>query len=436
MSAPPGLDALAHPATEPLPVLAARPSLKATFASLSVPNFRWYMSGLAASSAGAWLARLATDWLMIELTGDVALVALVVMAQLVPSMILGVWGGVIGDRFNARTTVITVQCLYLLSVLGLAIPAILGVATVPLILITSLGIGVSAAFEGPSRAVLLVEVVGTRTLPNAMSLNAAVQQFAGIFGAALTGVLVALLGVGWAMAIAAAGPLIGIIALSCMRRDRMHPAIKVPAQRGQIREALRYVRRKRQIALSMLLIIVLAIFGLTGSVLFAWAAHEKFAMGAVGYSMFQTAGAVGALLGSLLSARRRQLRLFDNAAMLALSSLIWAFTGFAPWPALFIVCLVASLTTRLIFMVGNDSLTQLSTNGAIRGRIVSLYLIAATSAQTLGAAMTGWAVHQLGGELTFVLTGAIPFFAAVAVMVVLIVRRRRAEALLRMARLA
>lgn len=429
MSATTSID-VAYPVTEPLPVLATKPRLRDTFSSMRTPNFRRYIAGLGASSAGAWLARLATDWLMVEVTGSVGFIALVVSAQLVPPMLLGPWGGVIGDRFSARRTVMAAQVLYLVAVLALAIPAILGVATVPLIVLTSLLIGVAAAFEGPSRAVFLVEVVGTRTLPNAMSLNASVQQVAGIAGAALSGVLIALTGVGWAMAVAAVGPAIGLIALAMIRRDRLYPAIKIPAQRGQIREALRYVRRKPQIGLSLLLIMTLAMFGLTGSVMFAWAAREEFGLGAIGYSLFQTASAVGAAIGGLMSARRRELRLEHNAIMLAVSSGIWMVTGFSPVPAIFVAALVATMATRLLFMIGNDSLTQLSANGAIRGRVVSLYIVCMTGAQAIGAILTGWAIDALGGPVTFLISGGVPLLVSLTVIAVLMVRARRDATLL------
>jgi MFS family permease len=427
MSAPTGSYPGAYPITEPLPVLTARPTLRATFASLSVPNFRWYTGALAASSAGGWLARIATDWLMVELTGNVALISLVVAFQLLPPMLLAPWGGVVGDRFSARRTVIAVQLLLVAAFLSLAIPAVLSAASVGLIILTSLLVGISAAFEGPSRAVFVVEVVGTRGLANAMGLNAAVQQCAGIVGAAVAGIAIAGLGAGWAMIIGAVGPVVGVIGLLLIRRDRLHPAIKVRAQRGQIREAIHYVRRKNDIGASLLLITVLALFGLTGSVLFGWAARDEFDLGSAGYSLFQAMAALGAFVGSLLAARRRRLRMRDNALLLAVSGAIWAVTGFAPTPALFIVAMVAALITRLMFMVANDSLTQLSTNGAIRARVVSLYMMCATGAQALGAVLTGWSVDALGGQTTFLITGLVPLAVAgsIAIAATIGLRRQR-----------
>ncbi|MDQ4215617.1 MFS transporter [Microbacterium capsulatum] len=413
-----------HPITEPLPVLEARPTFRATFAALRVANFRLYFAGLAATSASGWLARLATDSLMIELTGDVGLVSLVVAFQLVPSLVLAPWGGVLSDRFAPRQMVVLTQLLVILSALCLGVPAILGTAGVPLIVASSLVLGVSAAFEAPARAVLLVQVVGTRALPNAMSLNAAVQQLAGILGALLTAGLVAIIGPGWALVAAPLGPLAGIVMLLGIRRSALHPAIKVAARRGQILEAVRYVRRKPEIRTALLLITFLAFFALTASILMAWSAKERYGLGTVGYTLFQTASAVGALLGSLLAARRRELRLRDTALLLAGSGLVWACSGLAPVAALFVVGLVAAMLMRTAFMVGNDSLTQLSTNGAIRGRVVSLYVMCMTGAQAAGALATGWSVHALGGELTFLLAGGVPALVALVVVVVLTVRGR------------
>lgn len=422
MSSGAGID---HPLTEPLPILTTRPTFRDTFAALRVENFRIYFAGLAATAAAAWLARLSSDWLMIEATGSVGLVALVVTAQLLPSIVLGPWGGVLSDRISARATVIATQALVAAAVLGLGIPAVLGFASVPLIIGTSLLLGIAAAFELPARAVLLVQVVGTRTLPNAMSLNGAVQQFAGIVGALLTATLLALIGSGWVLIAAAAGPLVGIIMLGSLRTRALHRAVKVPARRGQIREAIRYVRGKPDILTALLLISTLGFFALTASVLMAWAAHEKFALGGSGYSLFHTAGAVGAFIGCLLAARRRQLRVRDTALLLAGSGLAWACTAFAPAPALFIAGTLITLLLRGAFLIGNDSLTQLSANASIRGRVVSLYVLCLTGAQAAGALATGWAVSNLGGELTFVIAGGLP--ALIAGIVVLRHRKTRSR---------
>lgn len=430
MSATTGLDSLPQPATEPLPVLAARPTLRATFASLSIPAFRWYVTSLGLSSAGAWLARIATDWLIVELTGDVALVSIVVAAQLLPPMLVGAWGGVIGDRLSARRTVIAVQAVLAAAVLALAIPAIIGQASVALIVLTSLVIGLTAAFEAPSRAVFVVEVVSTRALPNAMGLNAAVQQCAGIVGSLTAAGAIAVVGAGWTMVIAAAGPLLGIVALSMIQRRDLHPAVKVPVRPGQVREALRYVKRKVSIRTSILLVASLALFGMTGSVLYAWAAREEFALGAVGYGLFQTAAAIGALVGSLLAARRRELRLGHNALLLAAASALWLVTGLAPTALLFAIGLVAALAARLAFFTANDALIQLSANGSIRARVVSLSMICATGFQAVGAVLTGWSVHVLGGQLTFIITGAVPLVIAVVVWVSVAGSARRAIVIL------
>ncbi|OZB83107.1 MAG: hypothetical protein B7X41_15650, partial [Microbacterium sp. 14-71-5] len=228
--------------------------------------------------------------------------------------------------------------------------------------------------------------------------------------------LVAIIGSGWALVAAPVGPLAGIVMLLGIRRSALHPAIKVAARRGQIREAIHYVRRKPEIRTALLLISSLAFFALTASILMAWSANERYGLGTLGYTLFQTASAVGALLGSLLAARRRQLRLRDSALLLAGSGLVWAFSGLAPFAGLFVVGLVASMLMRTAFMIGNDSLTQLSANGAIRGRVVSLYVVCMTGMQAAGALAAGWAVHALGGEITFLLAGGAPALIALTVV--------------------
>ncbi|TPX01070.1 MFS transporter, partial [Schumannella luteola] len=92
-----------------------RPTLRESFAALAVFNYRLYLGALMLGSTGGWMARVAIDWLVLELTGDVRLVGLAVALQFAPTLLLGAWAGVLSDRLPRRYVLLTTQVVATIS---------------------------------------------------------------------------------------------------------------------------------------------------------------------------------------------------------------------------------------------------------------------------------------------------------------------------------
>ena len=99
----------AIPPTEPIPVLIERPRWRDTFDSLRVFNYRLYVISQVLSNTSGWMQKIATDWLVNELTHNVALVGVTVFLQFAPVLLFGVWGGVIADRVDKRRLMMITQ---------------------------------------------------------------------------------------------------------------------------------------------------------------------------------------------------------------------------------------------------------------------------------------------------------------------------------------
>src|SRR5690349_9146893 len=95
--------------TAPIPVIETRPRLRDTFDALRAHNYRLYVVSQFFANTGGWMARIAVDWLVLELTGDVALVGLTVTLQFAPTLLLGPWAGVLSDRADRRTVLLVTQ---------------------------------------------------------------------------------------------------------------------------------------------------------------------------------------------------------------------------------------------------------------------------------------------------------------------------------------
>ncbi len=408
-----------YPVTEPIPVSGHRPSFRESFAALGVFNYRLYLGALMLGSTGGWMARVAIDWLVLELTGDVALVGVAVALQFAPTLLIGPWAGVLSDRLPRRYVVLATQAVATIANGALALLVLGGHVVVwQVMLIAAVG-GVAGAVEGPSRSAFVSEMVGTARLRGAISLNATTFHLGGLVGPAISGVLIATLGSGWSIAVNAATTGIAVLAISLMRGHELVPTPKQPRSRGQIREAVRYTWRKPTIRWTLVMLFFVSTFGMNLPVLLAAAASETYGTGATGYGLYNSLCAVGALIGAVLSSRRRSLRLRELVGFALVYGLVTMLAGWDGWYPLFLSALVGVGVSRLLFAMSAEALTQLSTNPAIRGRVVSFYIMVLMGGQAAGGVIMGAVAGTFGGSVAFLVAGGVPFAAALVVGAVL-----------------
>jgi MFS family permease len=373
--------------TAPIPVITTRPRFRDTFAALGERNYRLYLVGQLFANTGGWMNRVAMDWLVLQLTHNVALVGLTVTLQFAPALLLGPWAGVIADRVTRR---------HLLKVTQ----------------------GVSVVVNGLLAALVLTGVVQVWE----------VYLAAVVVGCAITisGVLISAVGSGWSIAICSLTSLIPIVALFLMRADQLTPPPRKPAERGQIVEALNYIRSKPTIVWPMVLVAFVAVFGMNLPVLLTASADHTWDTGSAGYGLYTSLCAVGAFAGALLSTRRRSLRLRIIIPLIGVYGVVTAFAGSAPIYALFLPALVGIGITRISFMTAGESLTQLSTNLSIRGRVMSFWIMIITGGQALGGIVMGGIAETFGAQVAFAVAGLVPAAAGVAVALILARRHQLA----------
>jgi MFS family permease len=411
-----------HPATEPIPIFSSRPTWRESFAALGVYNYRLYLAMLALGSTGGWMARVAIDWLVLELTGSVALVGIAVALQFAPTIILGAWAGVLSDRANRRLIMLGTQAFATLANGLLAVLVITGNVEVWHVLLVAGLTGVSYAIEGPSRSAFVSEMVGTARLRGAISLNATTFHLGGLLGPALSGVLIVAVGSGWSIAINAITTGIAVVAILLMRVNELHPAPRQPRQKGQFVEGLRYAWGKPAIFWTLVLLASVSIFGMNLPVLLASAADEIHRTGAAGYGLYNSLCAAGAFIGAILSSRRMTLRLRDVVVFTGTYGAITLVAGWDGWYPLFLSALVGIGVSRLLFAMTAEALTQLSTNPGIRGRVISLYIMVLMGGQAAGGVIMGWIAEHWGGQVAFWVAGAVPLATAIVVAIIVAAR--------------
>src|SRR5579875_162681 len=213
------MTATANPSVSPsASAAAARMTWRDSFAALSVRNFRLFAGANILAMTATWMQRVAQDWLVLQLTGSVADVGVTVAMQFGPMLVLGLYGGVIVDRYSKRRLLMLTQGTAGLLSAVLATLALTGTATVWAVWATALGIGLATVVDNPARQVFVNELVGPRHLRNAITINSGVFQLGGLVGPAVSGALIAAIGGGFAFAVNALACAVTVFMLT--RLDR------------------------------------------------------------------------------------------------------------------------------------------------------------------------------------------------------------------------
>jgi MFS family permease len=367
------------------------------FRSLRVRNYRLYASGQLVSLTGTWMQRVAQDWLVLSLTNSGTALGIVTALQFGPSLLLGPLGGVLADRGDKRRILLGTQSALALAALVLGVLDVAGVVQYWHVLVLATALGVISAIDMPVRQSFVIEMVGRDDLTNAVALNSTIFNSGRIIGPALAGVLISAVGTGWAFIGNAASSIAVLAGLLLMRVDELFPSTPVLRARGQLREGLRYVRARRDLMLTMILISVFGTFGLNFAITCALMAKQVFHHGASGYGLLSTSLAVGAFFGAILATRRtkRPTTLFLLGAAGAFS--VGEITvGLMPTFLTTALVLVPTGLAMLCVTTAANSHVQLGVAPTMRGRVMALYLVCFMGGTPFGAPLIGWLAGVAG----------------------------------------
>jgi MFS family permease len=394
------------------------------FRSLRVRNYRLYASGQLVSLTGTWMQRVAQDWLVLELTNSGTALGIVTALQFGPSLVFGLWGGVLADRMDKRKLLFATQSALALLALALGLLDTTGVVAYWHVLLLATLLGFTSAIDTPVRQSFVIEMVGLDDLTNAVAINSTIFNGGRILGPAIAGVVISAVGTGWAFIGNAASSLAVLAGLLLMRPDELHPAPAVQRARGQLREGVRYVRRRRDLVLTMVLIFVFGTFGLNFAITCALLAKQVFHRGASGYGLLSTALAVGACCGAMLATRRTKrpssLFLLGMAAVFSVAEIA---AGFMPDFWLTAVLLVPTGLAMLSVSTAANSHVQLGVAPTMRGRVMALYLVCFMGGTPFGAPLVGW-LAGVAGPRWGMIGGGVVCLASVFALAGWVVRRR------------
>jgi MFS family permease len=361
------------------------------------------------------MQRVAQDWLVLQLThGSGTALGIATGLQFLPQLLFSLWGGVIADRYPKRRILFATQSAMGTLALVLGVLALTGVVAVWQVYLLAFALGMVAVVDNPTRQTFVSEMVGRDGMANAIALNSAAFNLARITGPAVAGLVISAVGTPAAFLVNAASFGAVLIGLKLMRPGELHPVERVPRARGQLREALAYVRARPELWVTMALVFFVATFGMNFQVTTALMSRGVFHTGAGAFGLASTMFAVGALGGALLAARRARpgMRLLLTTALAF--GVLEVATGLMPTFWTFLALLVPTGLALLMFSTTANSTTQLGTTQAVRGRVMGLYMLVFLGGAPLGSPLVGWAAEQFGVRTSLIAGGVISALAAAA----------------------
>jgi MFS family permease len=379
-------------------------------------NYRILFPANAVSNIGTWAQRVAQDWLVLELTNNSGTyLGLVSAVQFLPILLFSLHGGKFADRFNKR------KALILTNVLGGATSLVLGILVVTesvllwQVFVLAGVLGLSNAIDGPVRQSFTSEIVGPDDLANAVSLNSANFNAGRLIGPAVSGGLIAAFGTGPSFLINALSYLFVIAALIKLNEKTFFRQDQEKSD-GNIREGIKYVKSRPDIYVVLLIVLFVSTFGLNFQIFNALMATKEFGLGPASFGLMGTFVAIGSLTGAIGSARLERFRstkfVIKGGIVFSISIIILSvlptFTVYMIWLP---ICGLSALTT----LVSANSLVQTSSDTAIRGRVMGLYLLVFMGGTPFGSPLIGVTTELIGIRPTITICGTISLVASILV---------------------
>jgi MFS family permease len=403
-------------------------TLARIFQAFTYRDFRLLWFGAFTSSSGTWLQETALAWLLLQLTNDPFYLGLNGFMSTAPILLFTLVGGVLADRFDRRRILITSQFSQLAFALTLALLAFYDIRSILVMsaLLLSFLTGCVQAFGGPAYQSLIPMLVEKKDLQNAIALNSIQFQLARVVGSTISSFPFAIFADQMIAASVSFGlnsfSFIAVIFALMSLSVRHIPREVTGDMRSQLREGLNFVWHREGLRSLTFLAFASTFFGMQTTIFLAVFARDIFHTGVGGNAKLMACSGAGAVTGALIVAWLGNIRNKGRYALLMqifFGLSIIAFT-FAPsasiaYPiiyaaSIFMMC-VFSLTTSLVQLLVSDDQRD-----HMRGRVMSIFMVAFRGGMPLGSLVTGFLAKYLPLQRVLMVEGLLLVLIAVGYM--------------------
>jgi MFS family permease len=371
--------------------------LASTFRSLRHRNYRLYFFGQLISLLGTWMQTTALMWLAFELTAQSTWVAMVAAAQIVPTFLLGAWGGSLADLWPKRSLIFVTQSAFLLLALLLAGLVLAGAVTPWQLVAVTAAAGLVQAVDLPARLAFVIDLTGRHDLMNAVALNSLLFNVARALGPALAGLLLVWIGPAPCFLANAASYLAVLWALVRMEMTSATSPGRVK-ERASILGGIRSLDIDRELVFLILLAFTTALCGWPVISLLPALAQHVLHSETQGYSFMLSSIGIGALAAAWAVATfgslEHRARLIGAGVVLVSAALVTL--SFSRNLIVAIGCCAVVGFGLILFLATSQTVVQLGTADHNRGRIMGIWAMALSGAMPLGTLFAGRAADRWG----------------------------------------
>lgn len=390
------------------------PFLQRTLSALAFRDFRVLWLGAFASTIGTWMQKVAQSWLVFDLSKSSFYLGLDDFLGQLPILLFTVLGGVIADRHDRRRLLIGSQYVQMSTAFILAALVWTGHVRILHILILSFVTGLAQAFGGPAYQSLIPTLVPRQHLPNAIALNSIQFNLSRILGSLLAAVAMALFGAALCFVLNGLSFFLVIAALLALSVKHIPSPDRKPILQ-EMRGGFGYVKREPALIALTMVAFATTFLGLPLMTFLPAVAQNVFEGEMSLYSRMMAFSGAGSVCGALIVAwlgRFRHMGLTLLLVQVAFGALVAAFAmSRVLWLSelLLFFCGVAAMIVTAM----TTSLVQLVVPDHLRGRVVSIYMVAFRGGMPLGSLASGYVATFVGVPMVLAVNGALVSVVAI-----------------------
>jgi MFS family permease len=407
--APPAAEAATAAAAPPEEALQPPPRGLARLGSaLTSRNFRLLWTANILSTTGTWMQKVAQNWLVLTISGSAFYLGLDGFVGDLPILLLTLVGGVIADRHDRRYLLIGSQAIQLTCAFILAALVYFEVVRIWHVLLLSFTTGIAQAFGGPAYQSLFPSLVPRRDLPNAIALNSIQFNLSRILGPLIAGVTLAAFGMATCFSLNGLSFLFVIAALLALKFEHPLQTAHRPILQ-EMRTGLAYVKARPSLVTLTLLGFLATFLGLPMQTLLPVIVREVFGQGVDGYSRMMAVSGAGAVTGALIVAWRGKYVHMGRSALMVqgvFGMLLLLFALSRSLTLSYLLLFFAS-SASIILTSTLVSLAQLIAPDEMRGRVMSIFMVAFRGGMPLGSLAAGSLASVASAPVVLMVAGVL-----------------------------
>jgi MFS family permease len=393
------------------------------FAAFAYRDYRVQWFGACTSSIGTWTQSSAQNWMITAMTGSTLYLGLDAFLQQLPIMLFTLIGGVLADRHDRRRTLLASQYIQMGTAAALALLVFLDVVTVWQVLALSFCTGLAQAFGGPAYQSLIPSLVDKKDLPNAVALNSIQFNIARVIGPVVFGATIAFgASIGFsdpqAMALCfilnALSFLVVIYALMSLRVKHI-PSTASTRMIDELKGGIAYVRSHESLVGLIVLAATTTFLGFAVLTFLPIFVQRVFHGGAFAYSQLLAFSGAGSVVGALIVAWLGKFPRMGLASLIMQAIYGLLILAFALSHNIWISSILLFLIGAALMIVFSSvtSLIQLIAPNEMRGRVMSIYMVAFRGGMPLGSLASGYLATFIDPAIVIGINGGLLVVVAI-----------------------